>query len=927
MDDFDSLFGGLDLFNTENNLIEEKTNNKNNNQFKFKNKMKMKKKLYKRKNIDFCGLSNQGGTCYLNSLMQTLFHTLEFRKIVYQYNYNDLHGPIKFCIPYQLQLLFAKLQYSLNGEVKTNSLTKSFGWNEKDSYYQQDVQEFSRVLFDALEKTFINTENSKLSITNLFQGELTSSVQCKICGEISLKKESFLDISLVIENCSTLNDAIINFIQPELLTDDNQYFCEKCNKKVDALKKLGFSKLPEILSIQLKRFTFDIKTMSRIKLNNRVEFNYYLDGDLFLKENIKEKEKGKEKSIDKFMEKPEKNTDNLYELYSILIHRGNSNSGHYFAYIKPNKMDCWYCFNDRKINKIKMNDILKTFGGGVDKKKSSENAYLLMYRKVKKEEEEEDEKDLIYNNLPTNIQEIIQKENEEFLKEYEEYERNLTRISIHYLFKNKQNEITVDQRITIKELTKKIFKKLNLSKNEKTIDCIRLRRYRIDFGIPGGTFEGEEEEMLEKVGIVENTVLFVEIREPNEEFEKIDPNEIILKIRLFNSITEEFDQENNFFISKNETLGKAKEKYLQMNKNQKSKSKIKIKYYGLVDGDEIIVEITDQNNYEESKAIKLYYQKQNTFDILIEYENENEIINFDFRKTLYELKKEISKIFKIDIDKFRIKKSSPIQELKDLNLSLHDLNIFPSTILQIESGIPLTEEEFYFIFYEYDIYSEKMFENEMNFPININWNILELKKEISKKINLENYQSLIIREKEAFKAGKIYSDELLIKDIFSNVNNIHDGKCLIYQIVGKEFENPKKDEILVLIEQYFPERKKMKVDYKTRKEVIFKREMSCINFQKEVANIYNLDQERIQIAKKTGFQNINNYHLLEWEHFKENEIENETICSFFDLNEDGDLIIIKDNSLKENKTKTTRRKSRKSYERELKIYTFFDEKK
>lgn len=32
------------------------------------------------------------------------------------------------CIPYQLQLLFARLQLEDKNYVKTNDLTKSFGW-------------------------------------------------------------------------------------------------------------------------------------------------------------------------------------------------------------------------------------------------------------------------------------------------------------------------------------------------------------------------------------------------------------------------------------------------------------------------------------------------------------------------------------------------------------------------------------------------------------------------------------------------------------------------------------------------------------------------------------------------------------------------------------------------------------------------------
>ena len=51
----------------------------------------------------YIGLSNQGATCYMNSAIQTLYMTLEFRKSVYDWRYKpEIHGNKDFCIPYQL---------------------------------------------------------------------------------------------------------------------------------------------------------------------------------------------------------------------------------------------------------------------------------------------------------------------------------------------------------------------------------------------------------------------------------------------------------------------------------------------------------------------------------------------------------------------------------------------------------------------------------------------------------------------------------------------------------------------------------------------------------------------------------------------------------------------------------------------------------
>lgn len=52
----------------------------------------------------FVGLSNQGATCYMNSLLQTLYMTPEFRTALYQWEYQGEEEE-EYCIPLQLQVI------------------------------------------------------------------------------------------------------------------------------------------------------------------------------------------------------------------------------------------------------------------------------------------------------------------------------------------------------------------------------------------------------------------------------------------------------------------------------------------------------------------------------------------------------------------------------------------------------------------------------------------------------------------------------------------------------------------------------------------------------------------------------------------------------------------------------------------------------
>ncbi len=114
-----------------------------------------------------------------------------------------------------------------------------------------------------------------------------------------------------------------DLLKPEMMHDDNQYYCSNCAQKRDATRKTRLTELPPVLNLQLLRFVYDRSSGYKKKLSTKIKFTEVLDLTKYTKDSDKEK--------------------SLYHLGAILMHVGKTcTSGHYMAQIKNFHTSEWY---------------------------------------------------------------------------------------------------------------------------------------------------------------------------------------------------------------------------------------------------------------------------------------------------------------------------------------------------------------------------------------------------------------------------------------------------------------------------------------------------------------------------------------------------------------------------------------------------------
>lgn len=279
----------------------------------------------------FAGLINQGGTCYMNSVIQVLFFNPKLRKLILEIplfkdiNRTDKDESVlkghKHDILVALQELFSKLYLSNSLVNTTTNLTKAFGWEGNDVLNQQDAQEFIKIfLFEVMERIFSNTQYENF-LKSLFELSTERYLTCKVCNTTKSNIENSYDLNLIVKGNKDVNSSLSMLFGNSSTEVISDYFCEICNKKVNIYKTTYVKTLPSFLILGLCRMDFDYNTFERIKLNDNFEFPLELDMKSYL--NIEDTNK-----------KTNIELETNYELYALVIHRGNPYGGHYFSYIR-----------------------------------------------------------------------------------------------------------------------------------------------------------------------------------------------------------------------------------------------------------------------------------------------------------------------------------------------------------------------------------------------------------------------------------------------------------------------------------------------------------------------------------------------------------------------------------------------------------------
>jgi ubiquitin carboxyl-terminal hydrolase 34 len=235
----------------------------------------------------YVGLTNLGATCYAATSIQHLYMIPELRTAILNANKTGKHD----LILYELKRMFAYLLESERRSYNPKSFCKVYTMDGLQSLNTGDQKDMTEFFTDLITKLEEMSDDLKQLVRELFCGILTNIVISFDCPHISRKLEEFYTVRCQVADMKDVHESLAELTVKDTLEGDNMYTCSKCSKKVRAEKRVCFRKLPKILCLNTMRYTFNMVTMQREKVNTLFQFPMQLDMSGYMETNLIDKDK------------------------------------------------------------------------------------------------------------------------------------------------------------------------------------------------------------------------------------------------------------------------------------------------------------------------------------------------------------------------------------------------------------------------------------------------------------------------------------------------------------------------------------------------------------------------------------------------------------------------------------------------------------